>query len=678
MACRVMAYSSGSNDHGLGDRAMVMPRGHAPGGPMLLERVRVPLGRVVSLQRGLVHGVSLSFPQARAELRHRLLPARRMAAVNSTVVGPVSVVAQGRERRLVSEVDASGAVLSVSVLGPSRAPEREPDRWLLNPPIGLPRRPSVLVVGVADFVSTAVRALEMAAAVVVIDRDPTMVEICQRFMGLESCDRLAVVSEQIEPALDALSERDERFDLVVASAPEPLDPSPIRSLDRLIRLLSPAGTLGLYRRQPDREPPVAMDECVLAHLRDSFARVDLFELEGPPSSTVVTAGVCRNARTSHSARARRLETSPCGAPKGRSLSIDVVTDLVTLQTMADEWAQSLEASLHPVSHEGPAWVLPWYRCYLGAHEPYVIVVRSGGRVAGVVPLVRARAPRGFDLIWSAGTERGDYGEPNLGSDPDAAGELVADHLLGLVRAGHTVVDLRRLIDDGAMFEAVLRRAGDLHVEVGHDVNTSAVVSFDGLDDPERFLARLAKKHRLAQRGANLENEVGPVRFTPHDEQVDECLDFMDVQWRERFGDDGPRMLATPRRRAFTRESTHAMVDDGSGRVSTLRAGGQLVAVELIQTNGRFQASDVAAYDVSMSQFSLGHQSLFAILQQAWQEGAAEVDLRAGDFPYKYAWSNASRVSRSVVVARDDHRLGAMLMARRIIISMRMRELRRLD
>jgi CelD/BcsL family acetyltransferase involved in cellulose biosynthesis len=56
-----------------------------------------------------------------------------------------------------------------------------------------------------------------------------------------------------------------------------------------------------------------------------------------------------------------------------------------------EWRRLVDQDPHASFFQTAGWCLPWYRCYAESFDPYVIVVESGGRLVGVLPMAVDRA-----------------------------------------------------------------------------------------------------------------------------------------------------------------------------------------------------------------------------------------------------------------------------------------------
>lgn len=364
---------------------------------------------------------------------------------------------------------------------------------------------------------------------------------------------------------------------------------------------------------------------------------------------------------------------------GHALRVEGVTDLADLEALTDRWAALVHTSPQATAYASPAFVLTWYRHFERRGGIYAATVWRGADLVGIAPFARTRLGRGpasATLLVSAGTEHGDYGDPLLGPDPEPVADAIADHLASLARR-RTVVNLRRLRDDGAAI-AALEAHDDLARRPMGQVAESAVVRFDQIDDPAQHLRRLANKHSVPRRMRRLAEAHGPVEYQPDDPDPTAALDTMRDMLNRRWGpDQGPAIFRGPRMEAFTRDTLRALVDSGFGRIATLTAGDRPVAVTSVFTVDDRYTSDNAAVEPDLGEFGPGQAAIHRMLHHAHDAGATEVDLRAGDYPYKYRWTNASHRTRSLALTTPGREGQAMLAARRVMMSLRARRLARL-
>ena len=362
------------------------------------------------------------------------------------------------------------------------------------------------------------------------------------------------------------------------------------------------------------------------------------------------------------------------------LRVEPVTGLDALEALAPRWNALLHASPGATAFAGPAFVLTWYRHMERPGGTYAVAVWRGDELVGLAPFARTRMGA-FQLLVSAGTEHGDHGEPLLGPHPRPVAEAVASHLAWLVRERRAVVNARRLFDDGALLAALVERDDLARVPMGH-VAHAAVVRFDRMDDPDGQLERLARRHGIPRRMRRLAEAHGPVRYVPDVPGAagrDAALDALATMLLRRWGPEaGPRLFATPGRAAFTRAAVHALAEDGVGRLSALTVRGRPAAVSTVLQVGNRLVSDSAGFDVDLMRFGVGQAEIYALLRHALDTGVVEVDMRAGDFPYKRKWCNAERRTRSVVLVAPGRRGEMALATRGAAMRLRARRLRRIE
>jgi CelD/BcsL family acetyltransferase involved in cellulose biosynthesis len=136
------------------------------------------------------------------------------------------------------------------------------------------------------------------------------------------------------------------------------------------------------------------------------------------------------------------------------------------------------------------------------------------------------------------------------------------------------------------------------------------------------------------------------------------------------------MFSSPKLERFTRALICALIVAGLGCVSSLTVRDERAAISTVTRVGGRHLSDNASFASHLAPYGVGQAELYHMLRSALAGGATEVDLRAGDFPYKHRWANATRGSRSVVLLPAGARRPVVVAARRITMSIRARSLRR--
>ena len=161
--------------------------------------------------------------------------------------GLIRVVDRGRERRLVVE----GSVLSVLPRDGDWRPVRREYWWQALAAMELPRRPSVLFVGLGG--GTQIHLLRQLARprwITVIERDPWIVRVAHKWFGLAPIGGLEILCAEADVAAASLARARRRFDFVMedaayGDAPE----SALRLGEMAASLVGPGGVLVVNRHQ---------------------------------------------------------------------------------------------------------------------------------------------------------------------------------------------------------------------------------------------------------------------------------------------------------------------------------------------------------------------------------------------------------------------------------------------
>ncbi len=144
------------------------------------------------------------------------------------------------------------------------------------------------------------------------------------------------------------------------------------------------------------------------------------------------------------------------------------------------------------------------------------------------------------------------------------------------------------------------------------------------------------------------------------------------------GGEGPKLFRSPALEAFTRESVAELVAAKLARVDCLTVGGERLTVSTIFQVDDRQIGDNTVVDPDFSRFGPGHAALTFLLEHGLESGVRELDMRAGDFPHKQRWANATTRTRSLALTPPGRQGEVMLRARRVAMSVRARRLARLS
>lgn len=358
------------------------------------------------------------------------------------------------------------------------------------------------------------------------------------------------------------------------------------------------------------------------------------------------------------------------------LRLSVIDDLGALRELIPAWRALLESTGGSCAYQSPEWVLGWYAEAGRRDRLYIVVIERGGSPVGIAPFVVSRpppVPSPVEVVITAATEPGDYGDPLLAPDDlDESVAMLVDHLSELARSPGRAVAVRRIDEDSAFYRRLVER-DDIDV-----VETSSIASpvtrFADWDDPHEEIERIAASLKLPKQCRRIERNVGPIVIettTP----VAAGLERMAEMHLERFGaDDAPRLLQRPRSMELVRNSMESLDALGDARMCRLTAGDTIASLELGHNVASRWVGQAAGFDPAMGKYRPGYLLVHGILQQALREGAAEYDHGQGVQDYKTVWSTTERTLRSVVLTRPGALGHAERFMQRCVASWRARSL----
>jgi len=352
-------------------------------------------------------------------------------------------------------------------------------------------------------------------------------------------------------------------------------------------------------------------------------------------------------------RERDLAERP---PAGR-LWFDEVNTGLGFAALREEWTDLLRTSA-----AGPflswAWLYPWWRRVAPRAEPRILLARDvAGKLVGVLPLYETRERRlGAPVVrW------GFLGDAWVGSDylealsPRGREAELANLFAEQLAAKQHRFDALELLDlpqGSALGAAVLRRLGPGSLFAGREPRfVCPVVVIAG--DYASYLKAVGRAENLARRRKWLAGQPGFAVERAEDPRAVELAmaDFLrlhGLRWEPEGGSQGIR---GPALRAFHRDATALLSQDGMVRLYTLKlAGRPLASVYGIVQGERFYYYQ-SGYDPAFARRSVGLVLLGETLADAFREERVAFDFLRGTEPYKFEWSNARRHTEAVRVVR---------------------------
>jgi Acetyltransferase (GNAT) domain len=182
----------------------------------------------------------------------------------------------------------------------------------------------------------------------------------------------------------------------------------------------------------------------------------------------------------------------------------------------------------------------------------------------------------------------------------------------------------------------LQRLDEFQQQPGWEESQGApTVRWQGFATWQDYLALLQSRRVLSEdrrRGRRLGNAVGELEFRVHDDALDVLPTCFDWKSGRDLSLARPALFADPRHGRFF----HELSARGMLRASTLRGGGQLLAIWLGAVHRAHWSGWVFAFNPApeLRRFSLGRQLLYRMLEESHRSRHEEFDFSIGLEPYK--------------------------------------------
>lgn len=338
---------------------------------------------------------------------------------------------------------------------------------------------------------------------------------------------------------------------------------------------------------------------------------------------------------------------------GRALSVEVCTDERAFAKLSGQWARLHAACPSATAFQSHPWLHSWWQSYGRPGRLRLVLVRRGGELVAVAPLMRVHRPLpALVPIGGAITDICDVLIDEEVAAP-AAGAL-ADALADLARTA--LVDFGEVRPGGAMERVYLCWRGPRH-----RLPDSVCLELPALPMDD-LVARLSSRH--AQRVRNKVNRLARLgiewRLVDADgteAALRRLLALHRLQWQ---GRGMSPEHARPRFLEHLVRSAAPMTRSGQAAVMEFLLDGAVVAVNLNLLSGgagrsgglagtylygfhprlRERKVDVAAM--------LLHASAEHLMSSA---GHRVLSLLRGDEPYKYRWHPEKVVNQRLLLAR---------------------------
>jgi CelD/BcsL family acetyltransferase involved in cellulose biosynthesis len=328
-------------------------------------------------------------------------------------------------------------------------------------------------------------------------------------------------------------------------------------------------------------------------------------------------------------------------------SVDVVADDQAFLDLEPEWNETVERAAIPHPFLRHEWVRTWWNCFGAGHRLHILVVRAGGRIVAIAPLMRESAQmyglpvRKLRFLANDHTPRTDVIVAERSADVYAALWAALRHHTG----GWDVLQLNQLPRDSATVSALSAMAAADRCPTGiWQSGDSPYLPLNGTWDS--YWNSLPAKFR-----SNIRNRMS--RLTKIGEPALEILDAsrsirraVDDAWRlEHSGwkrESGTAITSDPAVHRFYTELIDRATTCGWLRLLFLTVGGRRVATSYgaVFRNRLFLFK--TGYDPEYAACAPFKLLTYFAIRQAFDTGLAEVDFLGDSEPWKLEWTTTTR------------------------------------
>lgn len=346
----------------------------------------------------------------------------------------------------------------------------------------------------------------------------------------------------------------------------------------------------------------------------------------------------------------------------RVATVDVITDAAALADVEPAWRRLAEARGN--AFVSPEWFRAWRKRQAEETVPWVVVVRDGDAIRGLLPLLSYARAR-VRLLRFAGGGFGDFFHPASAREDEEAVALAAGQTLAERRQEWTALILDN-VDLAAPWVETLRNcsarplaATEVHREALPFIDLSGISSWDGYVDTRsrKLRAQLRRGLRVLER-----DHAVRLRSASHAEELGLDLSvFFDLHHRRR-GTVGGSTLSRPGARDALLDFAAAALNAGWLRLWFLDVDEQPIAAWYGWRIGQRYAHYQSGLDPAWSRSSAGLVLQGLTIQDAIEDGAGEYDMLAGGEWYKKRLATGRREARTLVITRAWHPMRALAAA----------------
>ncbi|MFB6858316.1 GNAT family N-acetyltransferase [Streptomyces sp. NPDC056121] len=346
-------------------------------------------------------------------------------------------------------------------------------------------------------------------------------------------------------------------------------------------------------------------------------------------------------------------------PGGGDLSVEVCTDSVRFGELGREWETLYRSSRTATPFQSHAWLHSWWLSYGSGRGLCVVLVRDGGRLVAVAPLMRRWRP--LPVLVPLGGSISDFCDVLVDDGGGGEGEGAGARALGdaLWRLARTqVIDFREARPGSAVERLYERWPGPkrrLDDSLCLELPPVSMDEIVGRLQGSRGQRARAKVRKLDALGIER-------RVVPQDEidsSVRRLVELHRLQWQ------GRKVTTEHLRPRFSEHLTRSvsrMARSGDAVVTEFRIDETVLAADLTFLSPRMVGGYLYGAHPGLRErkADITTMLLRSCSEHVRERASGSLSLLRGDEPYKYQWRPHSVVNQRFVLARPGTSAGLAL------------------
>jgi CelD/BcsL family acetyltransferase involved in cellulose biosynthesis len=315
---------------------------------------------------------------------------------------------------------------------------------------------------------------------------------------------------------------------------------------------------------------------------------------------------------------------------------ELIDDIAGLERWKEPWDRLAVEVGQPYSM--PSWMLAWWRHAVpGTAELRSVVVRDGDELIGIAPYFVQLGSLGlseYRVLGAGAAHRiGPIAQPGREAEVAAAVAETLDSASPRPSSFHL-----EGVDQQAPWASLMRQAwpGRLRPtqRQGNTMQAPTLI-LEGTDYETWYGSRSSNfRQKMRQKRRQAERRGAEIRLATSQEQIDEGLDSMFEQHRERWAARGLEGSLKPGTEEHLREVVAELLPSQRARLWTMVADGRTVCSHLFFVAGREVASWGGGFDPDWKDQSPAQLVILAAVEDAWSRGERRVDWGGGILDYK--------------------------------------------